>query len=110
MTDALDRLAQCTGFQWDEGNAEKNWLRHAVSQGECEEVFFNSPLLVVPDEGHSAAEARFYALGQTDAGRGLFVVLTIRGALVRVISARDMSRREKKEYQRAQTSQAPPSP
>jgi hypothetical protein len=64
----------------------------------------------VADEGHSATEARFYALGQTDAGRGLFVVFTIRGALIRVISARDMSRGERKEYQRAQASQAPSNP
>jgi len=110
MAGGLDRLSQCTGFEWDEGNVEKNWLKHGVSQGECEEVFFNAPLLVVADEGHSAAESRFYALAQTDAGRGLFAVFTIRGALVRVISARDMSRREKKEYQRAQASQAPPNP
>lgn len=110
MPGALDRLAQCTGFQWDEGNAEKNWLKHHVSQGECEETFFNTPLLVVADEAHSAAEARFYALGQTEAGRRLFVVFTIRGSLIRVISARDMNRTERKEYQRAQAGQAPPNP
>ena len=97
MGDAFERLARCTGFEWDEGNAGKNWLRHAVSEGECEEFFFNTPLLVVPDEGHSAAETRFYALGQSDAGRGLFVVFTIRGSLIRVISARDMSRGERRE-------------
>lgn len=102
MAGALDRLFLSTGFEWDEGNAEKNWLRHGVSRGECEEFFFGAPLLVVADQGHSAAEDRFYALGQTDAGRGLFVVFTIRGALIRVISARDMSRRERKEYERAQ--------
>lgn len=110
MAGAVDRLAQCTGFEWDEGNAEKNWLKHAVSQGECEEIFFNSPLLVVADEAHSAAEARFYALGQTEAARCLFVVFTIRGTLIRVISARDMNRAERKEYQRAQATQAPPNP
>ncbi len=108
MASALDHLAQATGFQWDEGNAEKNWLKHGVSQGECEEVFFNTPLLVVADEEHSGAETRFYTLGQTEAGRNLFVVLTIRGSLIRVISARDMNRSERKEYERAQAGQAPP--
>ena len=108
MAAPLDRLSQWTGFQWDEGNADKNWLRHRVSQGECEEAFFNTPLLVVADEGHSAAESRFYALGQTEAARGRYLVFAIRGTLIRVISARDMSRRERKEYQRAQASQAPP--
>jgi uncharacterized DUF497 family protein len=106
MADAIERLAQCTGFEWDEGNAEKNWIKHGVSRGECEETFFNSPLLVVADEAHSMAEARFYALGQTEARRPLFVVFTIRGCLIRVISARDMNKAERKEYQRAQASQA----
>src|SRR3990170_4523016 len=107
MAGDIDRLAQCTGFQWDEGNAEKNWIKHGVSQGESEEVFVNSPLLVVADEAHSGAESRFYTLGQTEAGRRLFLVFTIRGSLIRVVSARDMNRSEGKEYERAQASQAP---
>ncbi len=102
----MELLAACTGFQWDEGNAEKNWNRHGVSQGECEEIFFGSPLLVVADRAHSKAERRYYALGQTDAGRGLFVVFTIRAGLIGVISARDMNRDERKEYRRVQASQA----
>jgi uncharacterized DUF497 family protein len=110
MADARELLAACTGFQWDEGNAEKNWIRHGVSQGECEEIFFGSPLLVVTDQAHSKAERRYYALGQTEAGRGLFAVFTIRAGLIRVISARDMSREERKEYRRAQASQAPANP
>lgn len=95
-------LAQCTGFEWDEGNQEKNWIRHRVSMAECEQVFFNAPLLLAPDEEHSGGESRYYALGQTNAGRRLFVVMTIRDKLMRVISARDMSRRERKEYEDAQ--------
>ena len=101
MPGPLDQLLECTGFQWDEGNAEKKWLRHKVSRVECEEVFFNEPLLVAEDVEHSGVEPRFYALGQTDEGRLLFVVFTVRNELIRVISARDMSRREKKEYERA---------
>ena len=97
-----DLLAQCAGFDWDEGNQEKNWLRHHVSVAECEQVFFNAPLLVAPDEEHSDLEPRYYVLGQTNAGRRLFVALTIRDKLMRVISARDMSRRERKEYEDAQ--------
>lgn len=103
MTDPLDQLLECTGFQWDEGNAEKNWLKHKVSRVECEEVFFNEPLLVASDIKHSVTEPRFYALGQTDEGRLLFVVFTQRNKLIRVISAREMSRREGKEYGRAQS-------
>lgn len=101
MADPLDQLLECTGFQWDEGNAEKNWIKHKVSRVECEEVFFNEPLLVASEVKHSGTEPRFYALGQTDEGRLLFVVFTVRETLIRVISARDMSRREKKEYEHA---------
>jgi uncharacterized DUF497 family protein len=88
-------------FDWDEGNAEKNWLRHRVSPAECEQVFFNRPLVVAEDVQHSDAEDRFFALGQSDAGRLLFVAYVLRGDKVRVISARDMTRREQKEYEGA---------
>src|SRR3972149_3698610 len=107
MPTPLEILSACTGFERDEGNADKNWLQHQVSPGECEEAFFNDPLLVVPDMSHSKQEPRFYALGQTDAGRRLFLAFTIRRQLVRVISARDMSRRERKEYERAQSEENP---
>jgi uncharacterized protein len=94
-----ERFLECEGFEWDESNAAKIWQRHQVVPIECEEIFFNHPLVVGDDEKHSAAEARFYALGQTDAARFLFVVFTIRGRLIRMISARDMSRKERKVYQ-----------
>ena len=91
-------LARCTGFQWDRHNAGKNWERHRVAVPECEDVFFNAPLVIREDAKHSQREPRFYCLGQTDAGRLLFVVFTIRGTLIRVISARDMSRKEREVY------------
>lgn len=97
----MDYEAEATEFEWDAGNAEKNWMRHRVTQSECEEVFFNRPLVVAEDEAHSDHELRFFALGQTDAGRLLLVVYTIRGERVRVISARDMTRSEGKSYERA---------
>jgi len=102
MPDVREELAKCTGFEWDAGNSEKIRERHGVAQGECEEVFFNQPLLVTFDEKHSQDEPRYFGLGQTTAGRFLFVVFTIRGALIRVISARDMSRKEREIYERAQ--------
>ena len=91
------------GFDWDEGNLVKNWERHHVSASECEQVFFNRPLATMEDEKHAGEEARHLALGVTDGGRLLFVAFTIRGNLIRVISARDMSRKERKEYERART-------
>ncbi|MEX2220744.1 MAG: BrnT family toxin [Candidatus Rokuibacteriota bacterium] len=96
----LDDLARCTGFDWDEGNLAKNWTRHRVAGAECEQVFFNRPLAAAADELHSDEEPRFYALGQTDAGRRLFIAFTIRRGLIRVISARDMNRRERAEYEK----------
>jgi uncharacterized DUF497 family protein len=94
----LERLAECNGFQWDAGNSGKIWETHRVTPTECEELFFNQPLVLGEDEKHSGAEERLYTLGQTDAGRFLFVVITIRGHLIRVISARDMSRKERRIY------------
>lgn len=103
MTEGVwEELARCEGFEWDTGNAPKVWERHRVSPGEAEQVFFNLPLVAVADARHSGTEPRFLALGQTDAGRRLLVVFTFRGRLVRVISARDMSRRERKEYERGE--------
>lgn len=96
--DGYEQLSQATGFEWDAGNLEKNWLKHRVTAAECEQAFFNQPLAVAPDPGQSGQEPRFYLLGQTDAARLLFVVFTLRGSLIRVISARDMSRKERKVY------------
>ena len=86
------------GFEWDEGNRDKNWLKHQVSNGECEEMFFNIPLLVADDIEHSQAEQRYFALGRTNNGRLLFVSFVIRAGKIRVISARDMHRKERKFY------------
>ncbi len=96
--DAYELLAQATGFQWDAGNVEKNWIKHQVSAAECEQVFFNQPLIAAPDLAHSQEEPRYYVLGRTDAGKLLFVVFTLRGTLIRTISAREMSRKERKVY------------
>lgn len=93
----LGVLSECTGFQWDKGNS-KNWTKHRVTPSECEQMFFNQPLLVGNDEEHSVSEKRYYALGQTDAGRFLFIVFTMRKTAIRVISARDMSRKERKVF------------
>lgn len=94
-------LHDATGFQWDAGNSSKSWLKHGVRPTECEELFFNRPLLLLADEKHSGAEARHHALGHTDAGRQLFVVFTLRHGLVRVISARGMNKKERRIYEQA---------
>ena len=96
-------LDQVQGFDWDQGNARKSEDKHAVSQAEAEQVFFNEPLVVAADERHSVSEKRFHALGRTDSGRLLQIAFTMREAdtMIRVISARDMNRRERARYAQA---------
>lgn len=91
-------LLECNGFEWDQGNILKNWQKHGVSTEECELIFFNEPLVVATDEKHSQNETRFFCLGKTDMGRKIFAVFTIRNSKIRIISARDMSSKERKEY------------
>jgi uncharacterized DUF497 family protein len=89
------------GFEWDTGDARKN-EKHGVAQSEAEQVFFDPRLLVVADSGHSAGETRFHALGVTIDGRRLHVTFTLRveATRIRVISARDMHRKERQIYDR----------
>jgi uncharacterized DUF497 family protein len=100
--DLMRRLASLEGFQWDEGNRSKSRFKHDVRPGEAEEAFFNQPLLVRVDQGHSGEEERYQLLGRSAVGRRLFVAFTIRGKLIRVISARDQSRQERRVYEEAE--------
>ena len=95
-------LVKITSFDWDEGNARKN-EKHGVSVAEAEQVFFNTPLLVLEDIKHSTLEVRFHALGKTDEVRLLHITFTLRGdgRRLRVISARDMHRKERSVYGKA---------
>jgi uncharacterized DUF497 family protein len=96
-------LDQLTGFEWDDGNSRKSADKHDVSQAEAESIFFNDPLIVVVDAKHSERERRFNALGKTTQNRLLHITFTLRqnGTTVRVISARDMHRKERKAYEQA---------
>jgi uncharacterized DUF497 family protein len=95
-------LAKVSGFEWDDGNARKN-EHHGVSTAEAEQVFFNAPLLMLPDLKHGETEPRLHALGKTVAGRRLHITFTLRDGdqLIRVISARDMHRKEREIYGKA---------
>jgi uncharacterized DUF497 family protein len=95
-------LSKVVRFEWDEGNARKN-EQHGVSMAEAEQVFFNSPLLVLPDIKHSDTEPRFHSLGKTNEDRRLHITFTLRGVgdAIRVISARDMHRKERVIYEQA---------
>lgn len=94
-------LTRIEGFDWDAGNSRKSADKHDVSQAEAEQIFLNEPLVVSADERHSVEEQRFHALGQTDDGRRLHTSFTLRGdgILIRVISARNMSRKERAVYE-----------
>ena len=91
-------MPEFEGFEWDDGNVEKNWLSHQVAPQEAEQVFFNCPLIVADDVKHSRSEKRYLVLGQTDEDRPLFIAFTLRKRRIRVISARDMNRKERKVY------------
>jgi uncharacterized DUF497 family protein len=92
-------LSNCTGFEWDQGNITQNWDKHFVSAGECEQIFFNKPLIIKRDGEHSKFENRYYVLGRTNIDRFLFAVFTVRNE-IRIISARDMTDSEIKRYKK----------
>jgi uncharacterized protein len=99
LEDVVFQFDTITGFDWDEGNKEKNWIKHGVDYRECEEVFFNKPLIAGDEIKHSIQEKRYFVLGRSNAGRKLFLAITIRKDKVRVISARDQSRKERQIYE-----------
>ena len=84
-------------FEWDSGNRTKNWTRHGVTTRECEEVFLGA-LPVGVQVAPPANESRYAVAGETKARKLLFVVFTLRGGRIRIISARLMTREEREDY------------
>ena len=97
----ISDFSRFEGFDWDKANVHKNWERHKVAFHECEEVLLRVPALF-PDMEHSDQEPWFYAFGKTIAGRKLVVVFTMRKNKIRIISAREMSRKERNAYEKIQ--------
>src|SRR5262245_51910094 len=91
------------GFDWAAGNMDKSVDKHCVLPSDSEQIFFNEPLLLAADLKHSVKEQRFHALGCTDEGRLLHITFTLRQdeTLIRVISARDMNRKERANYEQS---------
>lgn len=91
-----------SGFEWNDGNERKNVDKHSVNRFETEQVFFNQPLLILADSKHSQNESRYHALGKTNENRLLHITFTLRSneTLIRVISARDMHRKERASYEK----------
>ncbi len=98
MAERHHPLDDCTGFGWDDANIHKNWEQHRVTPEDAEDIFFHEPLIVRSDIGHSNSEKRFFALGQTGRGQLLFAAFTIRGSVIRIISVREMNRKERGIY------------
>ena len=86
-------------FDWDKANLNKNWQKHQISDGECEEVFFDPEKKILKDALHSLNEKRYILLGQTKLKKLLFVVFTIRENKIRIISARKLNKKEKHLYE-----------
>jgi uncharacterized DUF497 family protein len=101
MAETPPFVSTLEGFEWDDGNTAKNVLGHGVSQAEAEEIFFHAPFLFIDDPAHSDTETRILALGMTASGRLLTAAFTVRDKRIRIISARDMSRKERRAYDQA---------
>lgn len=89
------------GFIWDKGNKDKNWIKHQVADRECEEVLFDENKKIYKDKLHSAKEERFILLGKTKKDRLLYTVFTVGNKKIRIISARDINRKERKLYEKS---------
>lgn len=94
------KLPEPIEFEWDEGNLEKNWIKHQVAAKESEEVFFDEKALIFPSRKNIPTEKRYNILGRTSNNRRLNIVFTIRGKRIRVISARDQNKKERIEYEK----------
>ena len=95
----MELFKNIIGFDWDEGNTDKNWAKHKVLSKECEEIFFNDPLVITSDKKHSIVEKRYLCFGRTNTNRLLTIIFTIRKNKIRIISARSQNRKEKKYYE-----------
>ncbi len=99
MSEWIQSISESEGFDWDKGNVDKNAVTHQISCEEAEQVFLNRPLFFIDDPQHSRKESRIKAFGKTDEGKMLTVSFTMRGQKIRVISARNMNRRERNAYE-----------
>lgn len=97
----MTTLSKLVIFQWNKGNINKNWIKHKVTNKECEETFFDQEKKIAKDIFHSKKEKRFIILGKTKKGRILYTVFTVRNKKVRVISSRDINKKERKLYEKA---------
>lgn len=96
-------LPEPLAFEWDKGNVDKNLRKHKVTSQEAEEVFEDKELFIFEDQTHSQTEDRYGVFGRTRKGRLLSIVFTIRKKKVRAITIRDMSKKERRSYEKIKT-------
>jgi hypothetical protein len=94
------RIKEPIEFVWDKGNIDKSWKKHRVTNQECEEVFFDKKKKIYKDKLHSIGEDRFILLGKTKKKRLLYVVFAVRNKKIRIISARDINKKERRLYEK----------
>lgn len=95
----IDVFDGVLGFDWDEGNIE-HIAEHEVTPEEAEEVFSDTDNVLDEDDEHSLVEDRFLIIGKTEQGRLLYQIFTRRGEKIRVISSRDINKKEVYLYEK----------
>lgn len=93
------QLGRYKRFDWDKGNVDKSYQKHGITPNEAEEVFLDEKAIIIRDIKHSQKEERFILLGQTIGGKLLFIVFTMRGAKIRIVSARVANQKERRQYE-----------
>ena len=85
-------------FEWDAGKAASNLSKHGIGFAEAMTVFNDALEVMIPDPAHSETELRFVSIGFSEAGR-LLVAYTERDQRIRIISARQATPRERRQYE-----------
>jgi len=86
-------------FEWDITKAEKNLRKHRVAFNEATSVLKDKLSITIHDPDHSVDEERYITIGASIAGRLLMVAHTDRGDRTRIISARELNRKEREAYE-----------
>ena len=86
-------------FEWDVKKARRNIRKHRVSFTEAATVFNDPQFIVAADDDYSDSERRFVIMGESNIGRVLVVAYVEREARIRLISAREATRRERQNYE-----------
>ncbi len=86
-------------FEWDDKKAQQNLAAHGVTFEDATAVFDDPFYIIYADPDHSMEEERFIVIGESESHRYLFVSYTERGERTRIISARELTAKERKSYE-----------